>query len=106
MTAACPIYVAVTAVLNCRPFHLAYGIILVVLTILTKHIGLPCVDIVRQGKALYIGISNYPLEVLDFTFRYLRERDVPCLIYQGRYNMIDRRTGKPCFFHSGDYKNR
>lgn len=49
------------------------------------------VDIVRMGKALYVGISNYPLEVLDFTFRYLRERDVPCLIYQGRYNMMDRR---------------
>lgn len=49
------------------------------------------VDIVRQGKALYIGLSNYPLEVLDFCFSYLAEHDVPCLIYQGRYNMMDRR---------------
>lgn len=48
------------------------------------------VDIVRQGKALYIGISNYPVEVLDFTFRYLKERDVPCLIYQGRYSMMSQ----------------
>lgn len=48
------------------------------------------VDIVRQGKALYVGISNYPVEVLDFTFRYLREHDVPCLIYQGRYNLMSQ----------------
>lgn len=47
------------------------------------------VDIVRQGKALYAGISNYPLETLDYVFDYMRERDVPCLIYQGRLNMLD-----------------
>ena len=29
------------------------------------------VDIVRQGKALYVGISNYPVETLDFCFSYL-----------------------------------
>ena len=34
------------------------------------------VDIVRQGKALYVGISNYPVETLDSCFSYLRERDV------------------------------
>ena len=50
------------------------------------------VDIVRQGKALYVGLSNYPVETLDFCFSYLKERDVPCLIYQGRYNMMDRRV--------------
>lgn len=50
------------------------------------------VDIVRQGKALYVGISNYPVETLDSCFRYLKEHDVPCLIYQGRYNMMDRRV--------------
>ena len=50
------------------------------------------VDIVRQGKALYVGISNYPVETLDSSFSYLKERDVPCLIYQGRYNMMDRRV--------------
>lgn len=49
------------------------------------------VDIVRCGKALYVGISNYPLQVLDFTFDYLKRHDTPCLIYQGRYNMMDRR---------------
>lgn len=47
------------------------------------------VDIVRQGKALYIGISRYPKEAASFCFKYLKEHDVPCLIYQGRYNLFD-----------------
>ena len=48
------------------------------------------VDVVRQGKALYIGISNWPLEPLRKATQYLKERDVPLLIYQGRLNKIDR----------------
>lgn len=48
------------------------------------------VDIVRQGKALYIGISRWPLEATRFAIRYLAERDAPAIIYQGRLNMIDR----------------
>ncbi len=48
------------------------------------------VDIVRAGKALYVGISCWPLEATRFAFQYLKERDVPCLIYQGRLNMLDR----------------
>lgn len=47
------------------------------------------VDIVHQGKALYIGISRWPLEALKIADKYLRERDVPLLIYQGRLNMLD-----------------
>ncbi len=48
------------------------------------------VDIVRQGKALYVGISNWPLAPLQSAAQYLRERDVPLLIYQGRLNLLDR----------------
>ena len=48
------------------------------------------VDIVRQGKALYVGISRWPVEATDFACRYLREHDTPCLIYQGKYNLLDR----------------
>ena len=48
------------------------------------------VDIVRAGKALYIGISNWPLEPLHFATQYLKERDVPLLIYQGKLNMLNR----------------
>ena len=48
------------------------------------------VDIVRQGKALYVGISRWPLESTRYAYQYLKERDVPLLIYQGRLNMLDR----------------
>ncbi|MDE6287179.1 MAG: aldo/keto reductase [Muribaculaceae bacterium] len=48
------------------------------------------VDIVRQGKALYAGISQWPYEASQHAYDYLTAHDVPCLIYQGRYNMIDR----------------
>ena len=48
------------------------------------------VDIVRQGKALYVGISKWPVEAAKVAYDYLAARDVPCLIYQGRYNMLDR----------------
>lgn len=48
------------------------------------------VDIVRQGKALYVGISRWPLEALKTAKEYLAAHDVPLLIYQGRLNLIDR----------------
>ena len=47
-------------------------------------------DIVRQGKALYIGISRWPLEALRVAHDYLKAHDVPMLIYQGRINLLDR----------------
>lgn len=48
------------------------------------------VDIVRKGKALYVGLSKYPLNAYLLACHYLRERDVPCLLYQGRYSMLVR----------------
>lgn len=48
------------------------------------------VDIVRQGKALYVGLSRWPLEAARFGYEYLRRHDVPCLIYQGRLNLFDQ----------------
>ncbi len=48
------------------------------------------VDAVCSGKALYVGISNWPLEPLKRAEKYLREHDVPLLIYQGKLNMLDR----------------
>ena len=48
------------------------------------------VDIVRAGKALYVGISRWPLEATRFAAKYLKEHDVPLLIYQGKLNMLDR----------------
>ena len=48
------------------------------------------VDAVRQGKALYAGISKYPPATARFAYDYLKERDVPCLLYQGKYNIFYR----------------
>lgn len=48
------------------------------------------VDIVRKGKALYVGLSKYPLDAYLFACRYLKERDVSCLLYQGRYSILVR----------------
>ena len=50
------------------------------------------VDIVRMGKALYVGISRWPVEASRFAFEYLRQRDTPCLLFQDRLNLIDRRV--------------
>lgn len=52
------------------------------------------VDIVKQGKALYAGISKYPEEAARKAYRYMAERDVKCLLYQGRYNIYDRQPEK------------
>jgi len=46
------------------------------------------VDVVRAGKALYVGISNWPLEPLRFGIEYLKQHDTPLLIYQGKLNML------------------
>ena len=48
------------------------------------------VDIVRSGKALYVGISRWPLPALKVADEYLRQRDVPLLIFQDKLNMLDR----------------
>lgn len=48
------------------------------------------VDIVRSGKALYAGISNYPHEAAETAYRYLAAHDVPCLLHQVKYNMMHR----------------
>lgn len=48
------------------------------------------VDIVRQGKALYVGISRYPKDAAKTAYRYLEERNVHCLLYQGKYNILNR----------------
>ena len=48
------------------------------------------VDVVRQGKALYVGISRWPLEATKTAYEYLRQRDVPLLIYQGKLNLLNR----------------
>ena len=45
---------------------------------------------VRQGKALYVGISNYKPEEAKKAFKILKDLGTPCLIHQPRYSMLDR----------------
>jgi L-glyceraldehyde 3-phosphate reductase len=45
---------------------------------------------VRQGKALYAGISNYPAELTRTASRLLKEMGTPCLIHQPKYSMFER----------------
>lgn len=46
--------------------------------------------IVRQGKALYAGISNYPADEAARAIQILRELGTPCLIHQPKYSMFER----------------
>ncbi len=46
--------------------------------------------IVRQGKALYAGISNYPAEEARKAITILRQLGTPCLIHQPKYSMFVR----------------
>ena len=45
---------------------------------------------VRQGKALYVGISNYQAEDAAKAFKILQELGTPCLIHQPKYSMLER----------------
>lgn len=46
--------------------------------------------IVRQGKALYVGLSNYPAETGRQAIAILRDLGTPCLIHQPKYSMFER----------------
>jgi len=45
---------------------------------------------VRSGKALYVGISNYPADLAKEASRILKELGTPCLIHQPKYSMFVR----------------
>ena len=47
-------------------------------------------QIVRSGKALYAGISNYPAELAQKAISTLRSLGTPCLIHQPKYSMFER----------------
>lgn len=47
-------------------------------------------DLVRQGKALYVGLSNYEKDEAEKAAVLLRANGTPCLIHQPRYNMFER----------------
>ena len=49
-------------------------------------------DLVRSGKALYIGLSNYDNEQVKKILPILKENKTPCLINQNRYNLFERQV--------------
>ena len=67
--------------------------------------------IVKQGKALYAGISNYSAEQTDEAIKILKSLGTPCLIHQPKYSMFERwaenglmdtleKTGTGCIAYS------
>jgi len=46
--------------------------------------------VVRQGKALYVGLSNYPAELARQAIAILDDLGTPCLIHQPKYSMFER----------------
>ena len=46
--------------------------------------------IVRQGKALYVGVSNYRTDEAAKAFKILRQLGTPCVIHQPKYSMFER----------------
>ena len=47
--------------------------------------------IVSSGRALYVGLSNYPADLMHQAAALLRDRGTPCVIHQPRYSLLDRR---------------
>ena len=45
---------------------------------------------VRQGKALYVGLSNYQPDEAEKAFKILKDLGTPCLIHQPNYNLFNR----------------
>jgi L-glyceraldehyde 3-phosphate reductase len=48
------------------------------------------IDAVKQGKALYAGISKYPVAAAEKAYEILAQQHVPCLVNQDKYNLLTR----------------
>jgi L-glyceraldehyde 3-phosphate reductase len=57
---------------------------------------------VRSGRALYVGISNYPAEQIKKAAAILKEHGTPCLIHQPRYSMLQREPEMGGQFEAAD----
>ena len=53
--------------------------------------------IVSSGRALYVGLSNYPADLMRQAAALLRDRGTPCVIHQPRYSLLDRRIESALF---------
>ena len=50
------------------------------------------IDMVKQGKALYVGLSKYPPTEASIAYKILKDAGVPCLVQQDRYNLFTRQV--------------
>lgn len=50
-------------------------------------------QIVRSGKALYVGLSNYPTDRMEKAVEILKEMGTPCLVNQNSYSILNRTIG-------------
>lgn len=57
---------------------------------------------VRSGRALYVGISNYPAEQIKKAAAILKALGTPCLIHQPRYSMLQREPEVEGAFEAAD----
>ncbi len=60
------------------------------------------IDLVRQGKALYVGISKYPPHLQQKCYDILSEAHVPCLLSQYRCSMLDPKAQRENFQVAAD----
>ena len=60
------------------------------------------ITLVRQGKALYAGISKYPPEQQQLAYNLLRQAHVPCLLSQYRCSLFDRKAQRANFQLAAD----
>ena len=60
------------------------------------------IHLVRQGKALYVGISKYPPEKQQLAYNILRDAKVPCLLSQYRCSMFDPKAQQENFQLAAD----
>ena len=49
------------------------------------------IDMVKQGKTLYVGLSKYPADKAARACEMMEAQNVHCLVYQDRYNMLNRK---------------
>lgn len=61
------------------------------------------IDIVRQGKALYVGLSKYPAAEAEKAYAMMRAQHVHCAVYQDKYNLLHRAPEAAHFALNGQY---
>ncbi|MGY5352779.1 L-glyceraldehyde 3-phosphate reductase [Wenyingzhuangia sp. IMCC45533] len=69
-----------------------------------EETALALADMVRQGKALYIGLSRYNSEQTNAMIRLFKELNVPFVLHQDKYSILDRSIEKDGLLNTLDSK--